>query len=367
MSAETQGAVGGAESGAATGAQVGGPWGALIGGIAGGALGAAGGSGVDNAMANRKNTINDYMAQLAALDMPRYADLKLAYQRYSAGQQLTPAQLTALQEADSDITKLTQDKAAKSAQLEALAGLKARARGGLSLQDKANLLDAQSQIDRQQSGAQKAIMQNMAARGQGGSGAELAQRLQATQGGAQLAAQNSLGIAGQAQQNAIQALKDSASMGRQIGQDQLSFDAMKAQAADDTRRRNLERLQSTMQYNIGNQNQANLYNTQRANNLSDMNTQLGNTEQKQNKDLLWTDYQHQVGKLNNTFGNQLGLANEGVQNAQNNAAGTMGLLNSAGGLLGGLKGAFSGTTDTGSQVYKNPNLKASDNINELDV
>ncbi len=120
---EAVGAGSGAISGAETGTQILPGWGTLIGGVLGAGVGAIGGAGVHSANVAKQNAMNDYMSQLQGLDMPRYEDLKLAFQRYSSGQQLTPTQLTALQDADSQITKLTQDKAAKSAQLEALAGL----------------------------------------------------------------------------------------------------------------------------------------------------------------------------------------------------------------------------------------------------
>ncbi len=362
--AETQGAIGGAESGAATGTSIAPGWGTLIGGIVGAGVGALGGAGVDSAMGNRANVVNEYMSQLQNLDMPRYEDLKRAYQQYSTGQQLTPAQLNALQQADSEITKLQQNKVAQNAQMQALSALQARSRTGLTLQDQAALLQAQEGINRQQAGAQNAIQQNMAARGMGGGGAELAARLASTQNGAQLAAQNSLGIAGQAQQNAIQAIKDSAAQGRQIGQDQLNLDTMKAQAVDATRQANLQRLQQAMQYNVGQQNQANMYNTQRSNNVSDMNTQLGNRQQDVNKDLLMTDYNNQVNRLNGIYGAKIGQANSNVSNAQNQQAGYSGLLNSAGGLIAGI--ANPKTSGTGNNfnfnLGGNSGLDASGNV-----
>lgn len=358
--AANQGVASGAASGAATGASVGGPWGALIGGVVGGVAGGIGGTGVDQANTRRENTINEYMMQLQNLDMPRYEDLKRTFERYAAGAPLTPQELTSLQDVDSEITKIHQDKAAKTAQLEALAGLKARSRGGLTLQDKADLMQAQREIDRQQSGTQKAIMSNMAARGQSGSGAELAARLSAGQAGAQQASQNALNIAAQSRTGAIQALKDSAQMGRQMGQDQLDFDAMKAKAADETRRSNLERLQASMQYNVGAQNTAKLANFNRANNISDSNVQLGNKEQSDNKDLLMQDYNNQVNRLNGQYQLKRAKADEGVANAQNQADGIGGMLNSVGGIAGGFKGMSGGT----SKVSANPNLKAEDGLGE---
>ncbi len=336
MSESGSGALAGAGQGAATGMQVGGPWGALIGGVVGGGAGYAMGSQVERSRKKHEATVQQYLEQLQNLDMPRYEDLKLALQRYAAGEQLTPDQLTALQDVDSEVQKITQDKQAKETQLNALAAMKARARGGLTLQDKADLLQAQREIDRQQSGVQKSIVQNMAARGQGGSGMELAARLQSVQTGAQQASQNSLATAGRAQNAAMQSLKDSASLGRQMGQDQLDFDMMKAKAADETRRSNLERLQASMQYNIGNKNNAKVYNQNRANTVADRNVDISNSEQKHNKDLLVQDYQNQANRLGGIYGIKQGQTQAGVDRAKDEYAGVMGSLNAIGGLAGGM-------------------------------
>ncbi len=340
-SATGTGAASGAASGAATGTAILPGWGTLIGGVVGGAVGGIGGAGVDQANARKENAINEYMSQLAALDMPRYEDLKLLFQRYDKGEQLTVEELASLQELDSEVSKITQDKQAKQTQLDALAAMKARARGGLTLQDKVELQEASREIDRQNSGVQKSIVQNMAARGQGGSGVELAARLQAGQQGAELASQNSMATAARAQSAAMQSLKDSANLGRQIGQDQMDFDKMRAQSVDDTRRRNLERLQATMQYNIGNRNAAAGANWDRANSVNDKNVNLSNNEQVQNKQILMNDYNNQVQKLENKYTGKYGAisqADDGIEKAQNTAAGYAGMMNAVGGLAGGMSG-----------------------------
>lgn len=344
----TSGGITGAISGAGTGAKIGGLPGGIIGGILGGAGGLIGGMGIDRAAAARQNTINAYMAQLQALDMPRYEDLKRAYERYSKGEELSPQELSTLQDTDSEITKLTQDKAAKTAQLEALAAMKERSRGGLTLQDKADLLQAQREIDRQQSGAQKAIMSNMAARGQAGSGMELAARLSAGQSGAQQASQNALNVAAQSRAGAIQALKDSASLAGTMGREQLDFDAMKAKAADETRRSNLERLQSSMQYNVGAKNRAAEQNFNRANLVSDKNVDLSREEQDVNKDLLWEDYENQKNRLNEKYKLELQQKDKALAGAKGQAGGIMSGLNSIGSMVQGFQSPASGGSPTSS-------------------
>ncbi len=351
--AVAQGAAGGAKAGGQAG-----PIGAVIGAILGAGIGMGTGNNMKRARVNLENTIAEYMNQLQALDMPRYEDLKLSLERYAKGEALSPDQLQALQELDSEVSKISQDKTAKQTQLDALAAMKIRARGGLTLQDKADLQEAKRDIDRQQSGVQKSIIQNMQARGQGGSGAELAARLSAGQQGAQMASQNSLATAARAQQAAMQSLKDSASLGRQIGQDQLDFDKMKAQSIDDTRRRNLERMQAAMQYNIGNQNAAKQANWDRANKVADANVNLGNQEQQYNKNLLMADYNNQKNRLAEIYTGEFGRIGEKektLKRRQDEHQGYIDMINSLGSMgmpSGGGSGGSGGTSFAGLQGDK---------------
>jgi len=240
-----------------------------------------------------------------------------------------------------------------------LAAMKARSRGGLTLQDKADLMTAQEQIDKQQSGVQKSILANMQARGQTGNGQEIALRMAANQQGTQQASSNALQVAAQSRNTALQALKESAVMGRQIGQDQMEFDKMKADATDSTRRSNLERQQATMRYNVGNRNTAQQGNVGRNNSIMDKNTFLDNQEQMANKQILVDDYDRQIGRLNMIYKQKLGQAKSKVTDAQNQMAGTLGAIGSVGDMFSGF-GSSGGT----SKVSQNPELKASNDIKE---
>jgi len=359
MSDSTSGAIGGAAQGATAGTAIMPGVGTAVGAVLGGVIGLGMGAGVNSRKVAYDNVLNQYMGQLQAIDMPRYEDLKLTLERYQRGEQLTPEELSSLQDVDSEVSKLTQDKEAKNTQLNALAAMKARSRGGLTLQDKADLMTAQEQIDKQQSGVQKSILANMQARGQTGNGQEIALRMAANQQGTQQASSNALQVAAQSRNTALQALKESAVMGRQIGQDQMEFDKMKADATDSTRRSNLERQQATMRYNVGNRNTAQQGNVGRNNSIMDKNTFLDNQEQMANKQILVDDYDRQIGRLNMIYKQKLGQAKSKVTDAQNQMAGTLGAIGSVGDMFSGF-GSSGGT----SKVSQNPELKASNDIKE---
>lgn len=348
MAEDSIGAIQGGMGGLKAGAQSGNPIGAIAGLVGGALVGIGAGGNTRRARVNLENTIAEYMNQLKSLDMPRYNDLKLSLERYARGEQLTMEQMQALQELDSEVSKIAYDKTAKQTQLDALAALKAKSRGGLSLQDKADLLNAQREIDRQQSGVQKSIIQNMQARGVAGSGVELAQRMAAQQQGAQLASQNALNVAGNAQNRAMQALTESSRLAGEIGDRQLGMDKMRANALDEMRRRNLERQQAAMQFNVSGKNLANQANWQRANTVADRNVDIGNTEQRYNKDILWQDYENQKQRLNELYAGPFGKIAEkqrNLQRRQNEQAAYMDMINS----FGNMGNPFSGMMGGGSK------------------
>jgi hypothetical protein len=340
MAEDTTGALQGGVGGFQAGMQTGNPIAAVVGGLVGTGLGAMTGSATRKARVALENTIAEYMSQLQNLDMPRYEDLKLSLQRYANGEPLTVEQMQALQELDSEVSKIAYDKTAKQTQLDALAALRARSRGGLTMQDKADLMNAQREIDRQQSGVQKSIIQNMQARGVGGSGMELAARMGANQQGVQQASQNAMNVAANAQNRALSALRESASLGRQIGQDQLNLDESKARALDEMRRRNIERQQQAMQFNVTNKNQANLANWNRVNTVSDKNVDTSNEEQIANKQKLMEDYYNQVNRLKGIYGGKVENAQNTYKRKAGEQAGYMDMIGSSGNLFSGISGMF---------------------------
>lgn len=353
--AATNGAMGGAASGASAGSAAG-PWGALIGGVAGGLVGMSAGQSANAAQVAEMNARLDQMAQIGAIDLPTYQQRKIYLQRLEQGQPLTPDMVQELKQGDTELAKFKEDSDLKNTQLSALSALKDKARmGGLDLNDRAALIDSSREIDRQNLGQQNAVMQNMEARGMGGSGSELAQKLADTQNSAQLASKNSLDVAGQARLSAINALKDSASIARNIGSDEYNRAAAVANNQDAINRNNMQNSQAVKTYNISTANNAKQVNMNRANNVADQNTNIANQEQAYNKELLMKDYNDRVNRVGQLTG--MNVANKGIDNtnAKNNASGTMGIIGGLGGVASGLKSSFgssgsNGGTGTGSSV-----------------
>lgn len=121
------------------------------------------------------------------------------------------------------LTYLDRDQdyiAGMDAQRQALAQMQGVANaGGYTDVERGQIRQAQQQAAQHERSQRLAALQAMQSRGMAGGGAELASRLAAQQGGANRAANDAVNIATAGQQRALQAMQDSANMGRNVAKD----------------------------------------------------------------------------------------------------------------------------------------------------
>jgi hypothetical protein len=203
---------------------------------------------------------------------------------------------------DSLMGNVETDPRLSGAQYAALDQLGELSQGGLSLQDKADLADIQGSVARQDAGRQAAIMQGMAERGMGGSGMELAQRLQSQSSGADRAAGDARSVAAQAQQRALDAIMRRGQLGGDMRTQQFGEDSSKARAQD-----------SINMYNTGLLNEGQR-NTQSINN---MNTGVSHMNAEQANKIEQQNYNNQVGRVQGMSGNTNNMI--GINNQDTNA------------------------------------------------
>jgi hypothetical protein len=142
------------------------------------------------------------------------------------------------------------DPASQQAQQQTMAALAdLAANGGLSLADMKVLNDIQANINRNASARSKGLANQFAARGQLGSGAQLAMELQGNSDAAMRANDAGESAAAQAQARALQALIQRGQMGRQMGSDQYNRDADRARAHDLIEARNAAARTDAGKYN----------------------------------------------------------------------------------------------------------------------
>lgn len=208
----------------------------------------------------------------------------------------------------------------KQAQLDALRELKTRATStGIDplLQSQLDAASQKGQIDAQSRG--QSILQDANRRGQGGSGIMLAQQLQAASDSAQRQAQESQAAALAAYQSKLQALRDSASLGSDISQQDLSLQAQNAGILNDFNQRTSKNANAYGQYASGLRNEAQQSNLATDQGLANKNTQMTNEYAATNRDMAnkgamanyqnalnERDYQNKIKQQG--FQNQMGLS-----------------------------------------------------------
>lgn len=141
---------------------------------------------------------------------------------------------------------IPEDVASRQAQQEAIAMLsELAASGGLSLGDLKAINDIQRTLNQNDTSRRKGLANEFSARGQLGSGAQLAMAMQGQQDAAQNANQRSESVNAQAQQRAMQALLEKGRMARGMASDDYGRKSDAARARDAIEARNAAaRMQS---------------------------------------------------------------------------------------------------------------------------
>jgi hypothetical protein len=174
--------------------------------------------------------------------------------------QLTPEMEEAILAEASKMEQVSTDPRLKSAQMEALSRLERQGLEGLTLDEEAQIGEIQRQIQSESRRDQEAVLQNMAARGQLGGGAELAARMQAGQSAAENAARSQEQLARLVATRKLEAGMQAGQMAGNIRGQEFQEGSAKAEAADLINRFNTQSRQGVEQRNVGARNQAGQYN-----------------------------------------------------------------------------------------------------------
>jgi hypothetical protein len=158
---------------------------------------------------------------------------------------------------ESEITQIQRDADLAMQQRQALETLSEMGEAGLTPEEKAARREMMRDVSAQVEARDKAILQSMQERGMAGSGAELAQRLAASQAGAERAGKESASLAAQANKRALEAMMSRGELAGKIRGQEFGEELQKAQAADaiakfnvqqraDVQARNLARKQALL-------------------------------------------------------------------------------------------------------------------------
>lgn len=280
----------GATSGAAMGTAIMPGYGTAIGAGVGGLLGGfMGGDDGEAARKEQEALMEQTLAEIAGVSVPELRQIQLENPQWLEDlqvEQLDPSQMK----------YVNTDPRLKSQQMAALNALNEISEGGgMNMQDRANLAQIQNEAATADKGRRDALMQNMNARGMGGSGMELLSSLQSNQAATDRNMQQGLGVAGMAQNRALDSIMQSGNLAGSMRSQDFSEQSKKAEAADAINRFNTQNRQDVNRFNIGGRQD-----------ISNQGVMNRNQNQTLNNDVLQQNYTNQMNKVGQ-MGNARGL------------------------------------------------------------
>lgn len=199
---------------------------------------------------------------IQAVTPPELQDLTITLQRYVEQGRLTPEEAIAQLQEQSAMRGLSVPQEILKVQYQTLNELQNIVNNkGLTPLDRAAINNIQTELDTAARGQRLATQQSFAQRGLSGSGMELVQQQMADQAAAQRGSQAGLNIAAQAQQRALDALRQQGSYSTQMAEQELGRQRDVASAQDAINRfnaaarqqaelANVERRQSVQEKNL---------------------------------------------------------------------------------------------------------------------
>ena len=212
----------------------------------------------------------------------------------------------------SEMDNINVDPRLVDTQMGSLAALEDLAsNGGMTIQDEANLSRIRNDAASADKGRRDAILQNMEARGMGGSGMELLAQLQSSQVATDRNAQEGLDVAGMAQQRALDALMQGGNLAGSIRGQEFGEGAAKAGANDAIAKFNAQNANQNSQFNTGAQNNMATFNA-----TNKLNTDMSNRDTNFEANKINTGYANDASKYNHagkqtTANNNVAINNDG--------------------------------------------------------
>lgn len=270
---------------------------------------------------NQKKLMQQAMAELEAVGYPPDLSKEIIYSQFEQVGILTPQLEEDLSStlAPSQVASITEDPALRQAQTSALSQLQQRGKVGLSAEDRASLNTVRNEVQRDAQAKQGQILQQMQARGMGGSGAELIAQLQAGQAGADRASAESDSLMSMAQQRALQALNSSADLASGLRTQDFGIAADKARAVDERNKFLLQNSVARQTNNTNRLNQAQQLNLAEQQRIADANNQMANQEQLRQVSEQGNLYDRSLGYAGAKANAMTGQANFAGQQAANTA------------------------------------------------
>lgn len=273
-------------------------------------------------------------AALANIQLPDIEKMKLALEEFAITGQYNPLVEQALALGPSAFENINIDPRLRQNQMTALQAVADKAQSGLSQSDLAGFELARRNSAAGEQSRQQQILQNLAQRGQGGSGAEIALRAISSQEAADRQSLEDLDMAGKQEQARLAALQAMSQMSGSLRGQEYGEQTNLAQARDAMEKFNLANSQDINQRNVLSRNQAQQQNLANQQRIAESNVGLRNQQQMSNKGLLQQNFQNEIQRAGGVARANQGLANMYDQQASNTQAGYSNIGNAVGTGLG---------------------------------
>lgn len=294
------------------------PWVAAIPAVAGLASSIIGAKQAQNQLDAATSARQAALQQWLAVNVPDPAQQAIELQRYQVTGQLSPELESAFQQSQTNLKNMQIDPTSRAAEVGALTQMQDVANsGGMDAEAKQQLQQGINATNANEAGQRGAIEQNFAARGVGGSGAQLAAELQASQGDANQAASVGQSAAASAEQRALQAMSASSNMASNLNSQDYTQAANAAAAQDAINRFNTQNQQQVANANVTATNNAKAANLANAQAVANANTGVANQQETFNKGLYQQQFENEARKASGSANAENGVADQANTNAQN--------------------------------------------------
>lgn len=245
----------------------------------------------------------------------------------------TPEMEEAVDMEVSKVSQIQEDKGLRENQVKALQEISKRGRAGLTPEERAEFNKSRGEVQRDLEAKNQQIIQNLAMRGQGGGGAEIAARLLASQESADRASEESDRINATASARALEAIRESGQLSGQLRSQDFDIEATKAGAQDEFDRFNVENQVARQQRNVDSRNVAQATNLGEKQRVQDTNTAAANQEkyrQVQAQRDFWQDKLTQAQAKASVLTGGAGMMGQAAGGKDNAAANMWGQIGGAG-------------------------------------
>jgi hypothetical protein len=258
--------------------------------------------GIIGNVADNDDTIDQKEAQRKAIEavtgikIPSIDEQKIDLAEYQSAGNYTPENEQTFSQEDTSLKNVNVDPRLKAAARAAMEQYQDLGKNGFGAEEKAEMASLHNQVARDARGRDEAVLQNMAMRGMGGSGNELAARLMADQQATEMAADQSRKIAAMANARALDAIGRGGDLGLRMDSQEYGQQSELARARDQIANFNVRNRQDVEGRNVNTRNSGARYNLDRTQDIMNRNTDASHREEIHNKGLHQTQFNNEVTK-----------------------------------------------------------------------